>query len=107
MPTVIGRELEAFLGAVRLAAQIEREFSPAASEPEPVLRAEVARRRLALPAAGRDDLIAKLGYMLTAEAWGWKSWSYESDDPRTWPFTLSREDASGYRVNPILLMEAS
>lgn len=80
-------ELAAFLAAVQLATDLERE--PRDGSTEPVLSSAALRRNGRLPAAGRDDIVRRAGCLLRVEPWGWSSSATPDGDQ--WTFNISRD----------------
>lgn len=84
-------ELEAFLAAVRLAADLDRAWVPPPNEPEadPILTVDALVKSVQLPASGRPALLARVRALLLAEPWGWNNGGGPSPDG--WSFTISRK----------------
>jgi hypothetical protein len=83
-----GEDVKTFLGATRRAAVIEREWMGPSTPEGPTLTAEDVVQHLALPAAGRAALVARLGLELVVEPWGWASARLRAT---AWSFGLTRE----------------
>jgi hypothetical protein len=84
-------DLDIFLRVVRFAADLER--TQLAGEPDPELTSVAVARKVQLPAAGRADLVKRVGAMLETEQWGWSQASRNQDGG--WSFVVSR------RVRPL------
>ena len=78
-------DLEIFLRVVRHAADLEQEQLP--GEPKPEVTSASIIRRVELPAAGRADLVCRVGALLRVEQWGWAS---ASQNDEGWSFTVDR-----------------
>jgi hypothetical protein len=78
-------DLEIFLRVVRHAAELEQEQLP--GEPKPEVTSASIVDRIELPAAGRADLVRRVGAVLRVEQWGWAS---AAQNDEGWSFTIDR-----------------
>lgn len=78
-------DLEIFLRVVRHAADLEQEQLP--GEPKPELTSASILDRIELPAAGRSDLVRRVGALLRVEQWGWAGAAQTEEG---WSFTIDR-----------------
>lgn len=78
-------DLKVFVSAVRHAAALERglEFGERVAR----LSAEAVSKTIDLPAAGRDQALARLGAILKVEPWGWTSYTGSASQ---WSFDVDR-----------------
>jgi hypothetical protein len=83
--TDAGEDREIFLRIVRHAAELEQEQLP--GEPKPELTSTTIAERVPLPAAGREDLVKRIGAILRVEPWGWSTAGQNEDG---WSFTVDR-----------------
>ncbi len=81
-----GEELDVFLRIVRHAIQLEQEQG--VGEPQPSLIPADIAGAVALPAAGRSELLQRVGLVLQVERWGWSGASKNTDG---WKFEISRD----------------
>lgn len=77
--------LQAFLAAIRYAADLEHRREP--EDPPAELSSETIAESIAIPAAGRADFITCLGELLRVENWGWSRASYGNG---SWSFAIDR-----------------
>lgn len=80
--------VQLFLDSLRLAAEFEVS-SPTHFPDLAELTSKDARVRLALPAAGQDDVLWRLGLLLTVDNWGWTS-NNLNPSVKSWSFGLNR-----------------
>lgn len=78
-------DLRAFLDVVRRAVQIRDAVPPGDDSEARISTEDVAR---VLPAAGRQEMLARLGAILGVENWGWKSASNKNS--ASWSFSIDR-----------------
>jgi hypothetical protein len=88
-------DVRAFLAAVGHAADLEGLLEP--GQPAAQLASDSFVQSVVLPAAGRQDLVARLGEILGVENWGWSSASHGDG---AWSFVIDRRvrrirDATG------------
>jgi hypothetical protein len=83
-------DVDCFLKVVLYAAEVEKDWLGTAADEEvdPILKASEVRRHVALPAAGRDELLRRLAHLLAVEPWGWRA---ASMNEAAWQFTISRD----------------
>jgi len=81
-------EVQAFVQAVRLAADLDRTWQPPSADPDalPTLTPELLASAVPLPAAGRSEVLRRVGALLLVENWGWSGASRSSE----WSFTVDR-----------------
>ncbi len=81
-------EVQAFVRAVRYAAEVDRTWQPPAADPDalPTLTPDLLASAVPLPAAGRSEVLRRVGALLLVEHWGWSS---ASGSPN-WSFTFDR-----------------
>ncbi len=84
-----GLYVRLFLDTVRLACEAEQEL-PLAAGDKPLLTSEDANRRLPLPAAGRAEVLWRLGQVLLVEQWGYNVSGTNSEN-QSWSFAISRQ----------------
>lgn len=84
-------ELDAFVATVRLAAEIDQEWDALADrlEAQPTLTSAKVIHAVPLPAAGRSELLGRVGALLLTENWGWSGASGEAGAAE-WHFTIDR-----------------
>lgn len=83
-----GEEVILFLEALRIATTIERDHHGHGATPQ--LTSDEVRESPSLPAAGRDDILIRLGLLLATENWGWTWYDPGDVEQPTWVFKLDR-----------------
>jgi len=82
--------LRLVVDAVRLAADIQREWEPPTNErgAEPMFTAADLIQKRMVPVTGRPVLLARVGALLQSESWGWTGAGHATRD--AWSFSLGR-----------------
>lgn len=78
-------DLDIFLRIIQFAVDLEQGQLP--GEPKPELTSSAVTAEVTLPAAGRSDLVRRMGAMLRVEPWGWSSAGHNDEG---WSFTVDR-----------------
>jgi hypothetical protein len=79
-------DVAAFLATIRYATELHD--GSLANDLDLEISSASIGNALALPAAGRADLVVRLGRILEVEPWGWES--SQSDERDGWRFTIDR-----------------
>jgi uncharacterized protein (TIGR02391 family) len=84
-------DVRVFMEAMQLAVTLEAEWFPddTTADHGPMLTPDTVVRRVALPAAGRDETLRRLGLILGVERWAWSA-SGTGASPGDWHFTVDR-----------------